>query len=172
MDGGWRGFAFVFITFFFVFIVFITPTLALPRRGGGKTLHTLVSRSRGRGRLIVLGLAGVRHPHPSLPPSRGKGLFGPSWAFAVEGGGSFDCAWLAFITPILTFPRRGGRDFFGPSWASVVEGGGSFGCLSWAFAVEGGGSFDCAWLAFITPILAFPRRGGRDLWLAVLGFRC
>ena len=31
------------------------------------------------------------HPHPSLPPLRGKGL-------------------VAAITPILTFPRRGGRD--------------------------------------------------------------
>ena len=111
------------------------------------------------------------HPHPGLPPSRGKGVFGlclvgvssPSWSSAVEGGGRFWC-------------RDGGCEGISPpSWPSPVEGEGSYASFllllsargwvcfcgndnvktsppSWPSPVEGEGSFGLC--------LAFCRRGG------------
>ena len=77
----------------------------------------------------------VFHPHPSLPPSRGKGRF--------------DCARLGLITPTLGVPRQGGGDFWSPILAFPRRGGRNriphpwieFGTVSGLSAVEGGGGF-------------------------------
>ena len=87
------------------------------------------------------------HPHPSLPPSRGKGplVVGaghalepspPSQPSPVEGEGAIGCGGgpcPGTITPIPAFPRRG---LTGVGNGRLVE--------------------------VFTPILTFPHQGGRD----------
>ena len=65
---------------------FVTPVLAFPIKGES------FDRLRMSGAVI--------HPHPKLPPSRGKGLF--PHRFEVPAG-----AGTTFLTPVLVFPIMG-----------------------------------------------------------------
>jgi len=73
----------------------VTPIPAFPLRGGrdflcfvggGSHPHPSLPPSRGKGSWVGL-LVGGGAPHPGLPPSRGKGQFGSCWPVGLVVGG-------------------------------------------------------------------------------------
>ena len=120
------------------------------------------------------------HPHPGLPPSRGKGVFGlclvgvssPSWSFAVEGGGRF-CAGMVVVRgfhPHPGLPPSRGKGLTQVSCSYCLRGGWVCFCgndnvktspPSWPSPVEGEGSFwASAWLGSSSPSWSFAVEGG------------
>ena len=68
------------------------------------------------------GMEGIYHPHPSLPPSRGKGIFGGPHPSPLPGGEGTLRLWAANGWRAELASERVGED-------GGVVGGGGFGKL-------------------------------------------